>query len=73
MGARLIVLGTGHEKLVAGLVELARRHPDRIAVLELAVEEDDPVTDSFRAVLADLEAPVNHGVALPAAEKVLAA
>jgi starch synthase len=34
MGARLIVLGTGHEQLVAGLVELARQHPDRIAVLE---------------------------------------
>jgi len=34
MGARLIVLGTGHERLVAGLVKLAARHPDRIAVLE---------------------------------------
>jgi starch synthase len=34
MGARLIVLGTGHEQLVAGLVELAAEHPDRIAVLE---------------------------------------
>ncbi|MGD8486738.1 MAG: glycosyltransferase, partial [Chloroflexota bacterium] len=34
MGARLIVLGTGHEQLVAGLVSLARRHPDRITVLE---------------------------------------
>ncbi len=34
MGARLIVLGTGHEQLVAGLVELADRHSDRIAVLE---------------------------------------
>ncbi len=34
MGARLIVLGTGHEQLVAGLVALSREHPDRIAVLE---------------------------------------
>jgi starch synthase len=34
MGARLIVLGTGNEQLVAGLVALARRHPDRIAVLD---------------------------------------
>ena len=34
MDARLIVLGTGNEQLVAGLVELAGRHPDRIAVLE---------------------------------------
>jgi starch synthase len=34
MGARLIVLGTGNEQLVAGLVELAGKHPDRIAVLE---------------------------------------
>jgi starch synthase len=34
MGARLIVLGTGNEQLVAGLVELAGEHPDRIAVLE---------------------------------------
>jgi starch synthase len=34
MGARLIVLGTGHEQLVAGLVALAARHPDRIAVLD---------------------------------------
>jgi len=34
MGARLIVLGTGHPQLVAGLQELAASHPDRIAVLE---------------------------------------
>jgi starch synthase len=34
MGARLIVLGTGHAQLVAGLQELAAQHPDRIAVLE---------------------------------------
>jgi starch synthase len=34
MGASLVVLGTGHKELVTGLVELARRHPDRIAVLE---------------------------------------
>lgn len=34
MGARLIVLGTGHPELVAGLKELAAAHPDRIAVLE---------------------------------------
>ncbi len=34
MGARLVVLGTGNETLVAGLVELAVQHPDRIAVLE---------------------------------------
>ncbi len=34
LGARLIVLGTGNEQLVAGLVALARQHPDRIAVLE---------------------------------------
>mgnify|MGYP001828180176 FL=1 len=34
MGARLIVLGTGHEQLVAGLVELSEQHPGRIAVLE---------------------------------------
>ncbi len=34
MGARLIVLGTGHPQLVAGLKEEATRHPDRVAVLE---------------------------------------
>ena len=34
MGARLIVLGTGHPELVAGLVQLASRQPDRIAVLD---------------------------------------
>jgi starch synthase len=34
MGARLIVLGTGHPELVAGLKRQAARHPDRIAVLE---------------------------------------
>ena len=34
MGARLIVLGTGHPELVAGLQTLAADHPDRIAVLE---------------------------------------
>ena len=34
MGARLIVLGTGHPQLVLGLKELAAEHPDRIAVLE---------------------------------------
>ncbi len=34
MGARLIVLGSGNEQLVAGLVALAQQHPDRIAVLE---------------------------------------
>ena len=34
MGARLIVLGTGNERLVAGLVALAGQHPHRIAVLE---------------------------------------
>jgi starch synthase len=34
MGARLIVLGTGHQELVAGLVALATEDPDRIAVLE---------------------------------------
>jgi starch synthase len=34
MGARLIVLGTGHPELVAGLKQQAARHPDRIAVLE---------------------------------------
>jgi len=33
-GARLIVLGTGNEQLVADLVELAGEQPDRIAVLE---------------------------------------
>lgn len=34
MGARLIVLGTGHPELVSGLKALAAQHPDRIAVLE---------------------------------------
>ncbi len=34
IGARLIVLGSGNEQLVAGLVSLAKHHPDRIAVLE---------------------------------------
>jgi starch synthase len=34
MGARLIVLGTGHPQLVAGLLKLAAQHPHRIAVLE---------------------------------------
>ena len=34
MGARLIVLGTGHEQLVAGLVEQSEAQPGRIAVLE---------------------------------------
>jgi starch synthase len=34
LGARLIVLGTGHPRLVAGLKKLAARHPDRITVLE---------------------------------------
>ena len=34
MGARLIVLGTGHPELVSGLKALALQHPDRIAVLE---------------------------------------
>ena len=33
-GARLIVLGTGNEQLVAGLAAFASRHPDRVAVLE---------------------------------------
>jgi starch synthase len=34
MGARLIVLGTGNDELVAGLRQLAAAQPDRIAVLE---------------------------------------
>jgi starch synthase len=34
MGARLIVLGTGNEQLISGLIRLAREHPDRIAVLD---------------------------------------
>jgi starch synthase len=34
LGARLVVLGTGNEQLVAGLVRLAREHPDRIVVLD---------------------------------------
>jgi starch synthase len=34
LGARLIVLGTGNEALIAGLLEHARRHVDRIAVLD---------------------------------------
>lgn len=34
LGARLIVLGSGNEQLVAGLVALAAEHPDRIVVLD---------------------------------------
>jgi len=34
LGARLIVLGSGNEQLVAGLVRLARQRSDRIVVLE---------------------------------------
>jgi starch synthase len=34
MGARLIVLGTGNEQLIDGLIRLARQHPERIAVLD---------------------------------------
>jgi starch synthase len=34
LGARLIVLGTGHRELIAGLETLAQERPDRIAVLE---------------------------------------
>jgi len=34
LGARLIVLGTGDERLIAGLLETAAEHPDRIAVLD---------------------------------------
>jgi starch synthase len=34
LGARLIVLGSGNEELVAELVAQAREHPDRIVVLE---------------------------------------
>ncbi len=34
LGARLIVLGTGNDELIAGLNELALVHPDRIAVLD---------------------------------------
>jgi starch synthase len=34
LGARLIVLGTGNEELVAGLVAYAREVPDRIVVLD---------------------------------------
>jgi starch synthase len=34
MGARLIVLGTGNEALISGLLTLSQRHPDRIAVLD---------------------------------------
>jgi starch synthase len=34
MGARLIVLGTGNEELIAGLLEFAAERRDRIAVLE---------------------------------------
>jgi len=34
LGARLIVLGTGDEELIRGLLEHARRYPDRIAVLD---------------------------------------
>ena len=34
MGARIIVLGTGDEQLVAGLVALARQRPGRIVVLD---------------------------------------
>ncbi|MFV2062460.1 MAG: glycogen synthase [Chloroflexota bacterium] len=34
LGARLIVLGTGNEQLIAGLLELAQRRPDRVAVLD---------------------------------------
>lgn len=33
-GARLVVLGTGDERLVAGLHELARAHPGRVVVLD---------------------------------------
>jgi starch synthase len=34
LGARLIVLGTGNEQLIAGLVAFAAQHPDRIAVVD---------------------------------------
>jgi starch synthase len=34
LGARLIVLGTGNPDLIKGLLELARKHPDRIVVLD---------------------------------------
>jgi len=34
MGVRLIVLGTGDARLVAGLQALAARHPDRLVVLD---------------------------------------
>lgn len=34
MGARLIVLGTGNEALIRGLVALAQEQPDRIVVLD---------------------------------------
>jgi starch synthase len=33
-GGRLVILGTGDERLVAGLRETALRHPGRVAVLE---------------------------------------
>jgi starch synthase len=33
-GARLIVLGTGNAQLIAGLVKLAERQPDRVIVLD---------------------------------------
>jgi starch synthase len=33
-GARLIVLGTGNEALISGLLQSARQQPDRIAVLD---------------------------------------
>jgi starch synthase len=34
MGARLVVLGSGNEQLVAGLAAFAGEHPDRVVVLD---------------------------------------
>lgn len=34
MGVRIVVLGTGDARLVAGLQALSARHPDRLAVLD---------------------------------------
>jgi alanine-glyoxylate transaminase/serine-glyoxylate transaminase/serine-pyruvate transaminase len=68
------LLGEHHLEIGAGLGDLAGK-VWRIGLMGYSsrIENVTQCLAALDGVLADLGAPVNHGVALPAAEKVLAA
>ena len=73
-GVRTRLLEEHHLEIGAGLGELAGK-VWRIGLMGYSsrIENVTQCLGALDAVLADMGAPVNHGVALPAAEKILAA